>query len=179
MGLGFLLAATGACDRLPKGEPIRVLEVRWTGTDSGRISAPATAEWCGAPRLLEIRAIQGDTGVAIAIYPADTLAVRKYQVMAPSKAESLPPAAVVALRWAGETSIRGFQGESGTVELTRGTSGEVSGSLATKALSVADTGRVMISGTFRNLPVQPQTRGCKPSAENPEKGAQPRQPDVH
>jgi hypothetical protein len=157
--LGLIgLAACGQIDRLRRGGG--QIEVRWGGADTGTISGPATAEWCGVLRLLEIRAVRGDTGVALAVYPQETLAAGRYAIKDPVKAESLPPAAGLALRWAAQTSIRGFQGEGGWVVLERSPSGELSGTLAGVARSVADTSRRTVFGTFRNLTVRPQTRGC-------------------
>jgi hypothetical protein len=132
------------------------------------ISGPATAEWCGIRKLLEIRAIQGDTGLALALYPADTILAGHYLVIAPPKAESAPPAAAVALRWLTQAAIRGFQGESGSLVLDRSQSGTLSGRLAAGARSVSDTQRVVVTGTFRDLKVRPQTHGCSPEPADSE-----------
>jgi hypothetical protein len=116
--------------------------------------------------MLEIRAVVGDTGVAIAVYPRDTLAAGKYPVMDPVRAESLPPAAGLALRWAAQTSIKGFQGESGSIVIERSGSGELSGSLAAGARSIADTGRLKVRGKFQHLAVAVSKRGCTRSAQD-------------
>ncbi len=64
----------GGCGWLPQ-RPAQGghLEATWSGPDQGKISAPASAEWCPDRRVLEIRAVQGDTGIAFALYPKDTL----------------------------------------------------------------------------------------------------------
>ena len=136
------------------------LELRWRGTDHGGLSAAATAQWCSPLRLLEIRSIKGDTGVAVAIYPAETLIAGSYPIKAPPKAESIPPAAALALRWAGPTSVRGFQGESGTVILQRSPRGEISGRVSSSARSATDTGVLVVTGQFRQLPVRSTKEGC-------------------
>ena len=135
------------------------LEATWTGPDQGKISAPATAEWCGDKRRLEIRAVQGDTGMALAIYPKDTLIPGRYRVMDPLKAESLAPAAGVALRSFTQNAVKGFQGDTGTVFLDRAATGELGGSLTAGARSVIDTQRVTVRGTFQGLTVHPSP-GC-------------------
>jgi len=135
------------------------LETKWSGPDGGKISAPASAEWCAARRLLEIRAIQGDTGVALALYPKDTIVAGRYRVTAPAKAESLPPAAGVALRWFTQNAVKGFQGDTGTVFLDRSPNGDLGGSVLASALSVSDTQRVTLKGTFEGLTVRPSS-GC-------------------
>jgi hypothetical protein len=160
-GLIVILALGMACRELAiqENQPSH-LEARWTGPDSGKISATATAEWCHLRRMLEIRAVQGDTGLALALYPAETLAAGKYRVVDPAKADSVPPAAGVALRWFSQTSIQGLQGDSGIVVLERSRSGELSGSLNAKGHSVVDGRRVSVTGKFRSLTVRPQSRGC-------------------
>lgn len=171
--LGIALVITvsllGACrQRSGTGGGSGHLDARWTGTEPGRVSGPATAEWCALRKLLEIRALQGDTGIALALYPADSVVAGEYRVLDPPKAESLPPAAGVALRWLTQTAIRGFQGESGTVVLERSGSGTLSGRVSAGARSVTDTQRVAINGTFRDLTVTPQSRGCTAPGAQPD-----------
>ena len=154
--LALLIALAGCPGRSRTGS----LELRWKGTDRGVFSGPASGQWCGPLRLLEIRSVKGDTGVAVAIYPRDTLAAGTYPVRPPLKAESLPPAAAVALRWAGPTSVKGFQGESGHVVLERPSGGAVSGRLTTAARSATDTGFLEVTGQFRDLAVRSSKVGC-------------------
>lgn len=173
--LVLVLALGWACRDTPvqKNRTGR-LEAAWAGADSGKISGAATAEWCGVRRLLEIRAVQGDTGLALALYPAETLAAGVYRVVDPAKADSVPPAAGVALRWLAQTTIQGLQGDSGTVVLERSGAGELSGVLTAKARSVVNGERVTVTGSFRNLVVRPHVRGCSmespppPADEDPE-----------
>jgi hypothetical protein len=135
------------------------LEATWIGPDQGKIAAPASAEWCPDRRVLEIRAIQGDTGVAFALYPKDTIIAGRYRVVDPLRAESLPPAAGVALRWFTQNAVKGFQGDTGTVFLDRSPSGELAGSVSVAARSVADTQQVTVRGTFHGLTIHPSP-GC-------------------
>jgi hypothetical protein len=176
--LVLVLVGLTGCDRAPASRGGQI-DVRWTGSERGRLSGRATAEWCTILRLLEIRAIRGDTGIALAIYPADTVTPGEYRVTDPAKAESLPGAASVALRWAAETAIKGFQGESGAVVLERSRSGELSGRVRAAARSVTDTQWVMIDGSFRDLTIRPQARGCAPRLEQPDEDAQPSDTQLH
>lgn len=163
MGLVFGLSLMAACD---KSESLQSqagrLEARWTGADSGKISSPAAAEWCADSLLLEIRAIQGDTGLAMALYLVDTIAPDSYQVVEPTRADSTPPAASVALRLFVQTAIKGFQGDSGTVILERSGAGRLSGSLSARARSVLNGEQIRLSGKFERVAVMPQKRGCTP-----------------
>lgn len=169
----LMLALGGACrDSVTRKDQTGHLEVKWAGSDSGQMAAPATAEWCALRRLLEIRAVQGDTGVALALYPADTLAAGRYRVVNPMKADSVRPAAGVAFRWFSQTTIQGLQGDTGTVVLERSGTGELSGSLEAKARSVVNGALVGVTGKFRNLAVHPQTHGCSTEPSPPEEDAE-------
>jgi hypothetical protein len=137
--------------------------VRWKGAAEGGASGTAVAAWCDVRRVLEIRMVQGDTGIALALYPAKALASGVYRVVDPVKAESIPPAAAVAVRWPTQSVVQGFQGDSGAVELEQSGSGRFSGQVSARARSVVDTQRIRLSGDFRDLLVRPDTRGCLPA----------------
>jgi hypothetical protein len=178
--LAIVLAGLPGCNRetASRGGAGRI-DVRWTGGEHGRLSGRATAEWCPVLRFLEIRAIRGDTGMALAIYPADTIIPGTYRVIDPARAESLPPAAGIALRWASQIAIKGFQGDSGSVVLDRAPSGELSGRITATARSVSDTQRVTIDGGFKDLTIRPQARGCAPPSKHPDEDAEPDDTQLH
>jgi hypothetical protein len=163
-GLLFCVLAVGACRPTP---PLATgpghFEVRWQGARDGSISGTASATWCAVRKVLEIRIVQGDTGIALALYPAKDLAAGVYRVVEPAKAESVPPAAGVAVRWPSQTIVQGFQGDSGLVQLERSDTNRFSGNLSARARSVVDTQRIRLSGRFRDLDVKPDTRGCPPA----------------
>jgi hypothetical protein len=180
MALALVLTGLPGCNRAPSlRDGAGQIDVSWTGSERGRLSGRATAEWCSILRLLEITAIRGDTGIALAIHPADTIIPGKYRVIEPGKTDSLPPAAGIALRWAAQTAIKGFQGESGSVILERSPSGELSGQIAATARSVTDTQRIAIDGSFRGLMIHPQARGCSQPLETFDEDAQPRDTQLH
>ena len=176
----LLVAWLGACHSGSKGASgAGKLDVRWTGREPGSISAPATASWCAARHMLEVRSIQGDTGLALALYPAETLTAGVYRVVDPPRAESLPPAASVALRWLTPKVVQGFRGDGGTVRLERSSSGQVSGELSARAKSVVDTQRLTISGTFRNLTLQPGPSDCGRAVPSAARNAAANDTSVH
>ncbi|MGH7509824.1 MAG: hypothetical protein ACREMZ_10170 [Gemmatimonadales bacterium] len=146
------------------------LEARWTGADTGAISAAAVAEWCDERRLLQIRAVRGDTGFAVALYPPVILALDSYPVLRPGARDSVVPSARVALRWFGPTSIEAYQGDRGAVVLEGTDSGNVSGSLQARARSVSTNDQITLTGTFRNLTIVPETRGCVSEPDPEEAG---------
>lgn len=159
-----------ACRRAPaEGKDGPFLEAKWSGADSGKIAAPATAEWCDSLHLLQVLALRGDTGIALALYPKSGFGAGTYAVLPPAKADSSPPAASVALRWFAETSIRGFQGDSGSIDVKESTPGVFVGVIEAHGHSVTDGGKLTIRGTFSHLVLRPAGRGCvarKPSSDS-------------
>jgi len=178
--LFLLLLATSACHRPPAARRgTGEVDFRWTGSEQGKLSGPAIAEWCAVLRVLEIRGIRGDTGVAVAIYPADTLlAPGHYRVVRPATVESLSHANI-GVRWASQTSIKGFQGESGSVVVERARSGELTGRVSAAARSVSDTQQLAIDGTFKDLTIRPQARGCVRPVNHPDTNAQRSDTQLH
>ncbi len=136
------------------------LNARWTGADTSSLDAPATAEWCDSLRALEIVAMAGDTGIGIVLYPRDSLVPGDFPVRPPAAADSVPPSAAVGLRWFSQTAVRGFQGDSGRVSLTRSADGALSGRFRATAHAISGDGRLTVTGTFNGLRRQPATRGC-------------------
>ena len=154
-----------ACDNWETQPPqVGRLEARWAGSESGRVSAPAAAEWCADRLWLEIRAIQGDTGLAMVLYPMDSIASDSYRVVAPTRANSAPRSASVALRLFSQTAIKGYQGDSGVVILKHSSSGELSGRVAARARSVLNGAQIRLTGRFDRVAVTPQERGCAPAS---------------
>ncbi len=166
LGLGALLS----CGRHPVEEGPRIA-VRWTGSDSGEIDAPASAGWCDTLRLLEIRGLVGDTGIGVAVYPSGALRPGRYRVLRPEVADTSRPAAAVALRWFALTSIRGFRAESGAVVLERSAAGAYSGHIEAFTRSVTDNARVTVRGTLRGLTPRPARSGCVPRPPHSDSGA--------
>jgi len=158
VGLALLLAGCTGVERADTG-PAR-LEMEWSGQNKGRLAAPATAEWCDSLKVLEIRALSGDSGVSIALYPKDTIRADSYPVMPPAKADSVPPAAAVALRYFGETSVKGYQGDSGRVLVRDTTGGRLSGRFSASLKSATDGSRLRVGGAFHGVRVVPASRGC-------------------
>jgi len=185
------LAGALACSA---GEPAPgSLEVEWIGSDTGKLSAPAVAEWCDGLKLLELKATHGDTGIALILYPSgsgpragpvsrtgsvakpdsvargDSVTPGRYPVIAPQRADSSRPSAAVALRWFAETSVRGFRGDSGTVVLEATGPGTSAGRFSAYLRSATEGSRLTVTGSFKDLSVTPAPRSCA--------GRTPQEPD--
>jgi hypothetical protein len=155
------LCHAAACSAPPKRQTdTGWLEARWTGADTGKISAPMTAEWCDGRRALEIRGVAGDTGLALVLYPVDTIDADSYRIVLPEGANALPPAAAIALRVFSTNTVQGYQGDSGTVVLERGKDGELSAVVEARARSVVNGQLLSVTGQVRDLTIVPQKRGC-------------------
>jgi hypothetical protein len=157
-----------ACSRdQPAGSPGSTLEVEWVGSDTGKLVAPVVAEWCDSLRVLELRAVRGDTGIALALYPADSLAAGDYPAVQPERGDSTRPSAAVVMRWFAETSIRGFRGDSGSVTLATIGPGVGAGSFAARLRSTTEGSRLNVTGSFRGLTVRPAPPDCAGVAKEP------------
>jgi hypothetical protein len=178
--ISIWLLLVAACREAPgRSSAPGHLEVEWDGSSKGRLSGTASATWCDVQRVLAIRVVRGDTGIALAIYPEKTLAPGAYTVVEPARADSVPPAAAVAARWPTKSVIQGFQGDSGRVLLQRSSSGRFSGQVGARARSVVDTQRIVVTGTFRDLLVQPDSLGCHTDDELPGEAAEDPDTGVH
>jgi hypothetical protein len=165
LAAGVLGALACASDE-PADPPTGSLHVEWTGADTGKLSAPAVAEWCDSLELLEIRAIHGDTGIALVIYPSDSAAAPDsvgpgtYAVVPPDRAPATRPASAVAMRWFAETAIRGFRGDSGSLVLEAAAPGAGSGRFSAHLRSPSEGSLLQVTGSFKGLTVTPAPPGC-------------------
>ncbi|MEO8294733.1 MAG: hypothetical protein ABI613_04385 [Gemmatimonadota bacterium] len=124
------------------------IQISWTGADTGTLTLPARAEWCAPDRVLEVIAASGDTGVGLAIFPADSLAPGLLPVRPPTDTTSRPRSGV-ALRWFGETLVTGFYSLSGST--TVATVKPIAGKFQTTLKSVVDGTQLNVTGTFSGL----------------------------
>ena len=155
------LALATACSKgKPATPPGGTLEVQWIGSDTGKLVAPVTAEWCDSLRMLELRAVQGDTGIALVLYPADSLAAGPYRMLPPERAKATRPSAALALRWFAETSIRGFRAEDGSVTVAATGPAAGGGSFSAGLRSATEGSRLRVTGSFRGITVRPAAPDC-------------------
>jgi hypothetical protein len=161
--LAFLLPLVLACDQRAKpADAAGQLSASWDGSVDGSMTGPASATWCQARHLLEVRSIRGDTGIALALYPRRGLTAGPYRIVEPARAESVPPAAGVAVRWLTQNMVQGFRSDSGQLELERSSTGQLSGRLRARARSVVDTQRIVLTASFRDVTPHPDSLACTP-----------------
>ena len=168
----LLAIGLAGCDRFSgAGDAGPRLIVAWTGSDTGSMAARVVAEWCDSLRALEIRGVHGDSGLALVLYPRETVRPDSYPVVSPERADSTRPSAAVGARWFAETSIKAFQGDRGEVVVSEA-GGQVSGRVRARMRSVNDGSRLELEGPFEGVPVTPATGECvpRPAAAGPDSG---------
>jgi hypothetical protein len=185
-----LVGALACSSAEPADSRAGSLDVEWTGADTGKLSAPAVAEWCEGLKVLELRAIQGDTGIALVLYPSDSIpradsivpadsaTPGDYPVVPPERADSSRPSAAVALRWFAETSIRGFRGDSGTVVLEATGPSVSAGRFSAYLESTTEGSRLTVTGSFKGLSVTSAPAGCVGGSPAPEEVGPPEETET-
>jgi hypothetical protein len=174
LALSSLIVMAACAQEKPDVPSSSTLEVRWVGSDTGKLVAPAVAEWCDSLRMLELRAMHGDTGIALVLFPADSLEPGDFRTVVPERADSERPAAAIALRWFAETSIRGFRADSGTLSLASLGPGTGAGRFTARLRSATEGSRLTVTGSFKGLTVGPAPADCAGVAEDPDDS----EPDV-
>ncbi len=128
------------------------MDISWTGADTGTASLAATATRCGAGPVA-LMALSGDTGVAIALYPADGPGPGTYPVSAGAETASRPAASLGA-RWLDSSNVAAWRASSGSVTLREG-GPELGGSFTVAARRLDRPDSITLTGSFRGLPVGP------------------------
>lgn len=153
------LLAAAACRGVGLSREGR-LEAVWTGSDKGRMAAPATAIWCREARIAQVSGLIGDTGVSLLIHPDDSVAEGRYRIVDPDSARN-GRAAAIGLRLLGATAVMGYQSRSGWLTIERVARGRLSGRFESTAKVVtALAGTVKLNGRFQNVLVQPGGSAC-------------------
>ncbi len=143
--LAALAICVGGCSRIPS------MTARWSGADTGSAVLPARAAWCGRSGPLLLFAMSGDTGIAIAAYPADSLMAGNFPIADPA-AGVIRPGAAVAARWIRRLVMSDLRGTSGRLTL-QPTAGAVTGRFSTHAEGVTTTAQVSLEGSFSGVPL--------------------------
>jgi hypothetical protein len=169
LALSSLCVVMAGCAReKPPAGSAGTIEAQWVGADTGKLVAPAVAEWCDSLRMLELRAVHGDTGIALLLYPAESLTAGEYRMVLPERGDSVRPSAAVALRWFAETSIWGFRGDGGSLTLASVAPGAVAGRFKAKLRSATEGSRLDLTGSFQGLTVGSAPADCAGIAQDPD-----------
>src|SRR5690606_32958432 len=108
----------------------------------------------------EIRGTRGDTGVAIALFPSDTVLPGEYTVRAIA-VDSVRPNAAVALRWADPNTVEAYRGDSGFAVLRRAADGTLAGEVRVRAAYLGLKPQPLeLTATFERLVVAAASPDC-------------------
>ncbi len=132
------------------GEP--VLDMEWTGADTGRATLTVTARHC-EDNPLELIAMSGDTGIAIGLFGEGVGKPGTYEIRAPGNV--LPRGATLGARWLDSAAVKAYRASGGSVTISAGAP-QLAGRFAAEARETGETAPVKISGTFRGVTIS----GC-------------------
>ena len=149
-----------ACHGSAAGPSAGQLQAKWAGSDSGKLNAKARATWCAPGRLLEVMAVDSDAGLGLAIYPSESVSTGEYPVAGPAPDSAQRPRAAVGIRWFTETQIKGYQGDSGWIMLTK-RDGVLEGGLEARLHAVATPETIRVMATFRSVPLVTDSTRCR------------------
>jgi hypothetical protein len=156
--LGAMVLAVG-CKKVSTGLSAGRMHAQWAGSDSGKLDTKARATWCPPGRLLEVIGVDSDAGLGLAVYPPDTLSDGDYPVADPRLDSVKRPRSAVGIRWFTETQIKGYQGDSGGVFLTRG-GHTLDGLLEAKLHAAGTPETIRITASFRGVPLAIDSTRC-------------------
>jgi hypothetical protein len=158
--IGLLAPFTCNLPRSPTGTEPGTLSVTWKGSHTGRFAAAASATWCPADTSLEVLATRGDTGVGIALVPADSLRAAQHPTASPATNATWRPLSLAAVRWYTEAQILAFESTSGVVQVTTVGAGTLSGTIDVRLRIPAGRDTLHLVGSFDRLPIHPAKGAC-------------------
>lgn len=154
--------ALGACRSGPTLGPGQ-LGAEWAGGPApGRAVVPARAALCVETGLVELIGVRGDTGIGLALFPADSAEVRpqSFPVTPGQAGTTARPRANLALRWFDVATMQVFEGASGRVELDTVTRRGLTGTLQAGLRAVGRSDTLTLRARFRDVPLTVEPPGC-------------------
>lgn len=134
------------------------IAVEWPG---GSFRALASAVLCIETGLVELVAVRGDSGLGMALFPADSTALTAgiYPVFAPTSPVESRPGAGGAIRWFRDGVTLGYQAIDGMVRI-ESSAGGASGSFEFGMHQYDGADSLRVTGRFRAVPVDSLPTGC-------------------
>ena len=156
-----VIALASACRPSPDAPKAGQLSVEWQGSHRGHFATAATARHCPETGLVELLAVQGDSGVGLALFPADSgkLATATFPIFAGSDLNEPRPGATAAIRWFAGGDLAVFTGQAGRVTLAA-PGATLSGTLEVRTQAVSGTDTLRVTGRFDEVPVTRSGAGC-------------------
>jgi len=157
----FLICLGSACSSTEAGKG--EIRVAWQRPDrQGEFVLSADATLCRETGVVELLAASGDTGVGIAIFPADSATVLPgaYPIFHGGNVLQEPrPGANLALRWFDRLALEAYQALNGEVLIDAGNT-VLSGSFDAESEGIERNDSIRVSGRFRGVPLRELAVGC-------------------
>jgi len=157
----FLACLGAACSSAGAGKG--EIRVAWQLPDrQGEFVLAADATLCRETGMVELLAASGDTGVGIALFPADSATVvpGAYPVFDGGTVLQEPrPGANLALRWFDRLTLEAFQALNGEVLIDAGNA-VLSGSFDVESEGIERSDSIRVSGRFSGVPLRELAVGC-------------------
>ncbi|MEO8200035.1 MAG: hypothetical protein ABI679_05880 [Gemmatimonadota bacterium] len=134
-----------------------ILDVSWSGSDTGRLHVAARGYWCREDSVLVIRGERGDSGIAVALFPRDSVTRDSFTIDGVGQSAARPHGRV-GLRWLGENLVVGYYSLSGTAVVN--SDSPLEGRVQATLKSAVDGTQIKIAGTFSKLDILPSPSGC-------------------
>jgi hypothetical protein len=150
---GFVLTTVAAlaCGGKDKPAGQGELTVEWLGADTGGISTAPRAVWCRGDTVLKIVATKGEEGVGVALFPTAEPEPGAYAIFDPvADSVRLRPGASVASRWVRDKNVAAYQGDSGSVTLTKEATG-LAGTFSVRLHGVNSSDTIRMTGHFGGI----------------------------
>lgn len=137
------------------------LLARWSGQDNGTGPLVAQAAYCARDSVLELLAHAGDRGVGLAFHLAQGgIQPGQFTVLHPETVEMPRPAAAGAWRFLGIDQVHAFVSRNGEAELTAVDAEGISGRVTMTLVARFGPDTVVVSGSFRAVPVDSSLAPC-------------------
>jgi hypothetical protein len=134
--------------------------VSWVGAASGHFAARATGAWCPLDSLVEILAVSNDTGVGVTLITSGSVAAVQYPVISSVVGADWRPMGLASLRIASDTALKGYEANSGLVQVTKGDASLVSGTVDVRLRQSEGNDTLRMSGSFDRVPIKPAVGPC-------------------
>jgi hypothetical protein len=138
------------------------LNVEWAGTEQGHFVGRLAATHCRETGIVELIALRGDTGIAGALFLADSskLASGVYPVFISTTVTEPRPGALAAARWFTSTLVAAYEAIGGVIQVESGDT-VLSGKLDLHMQSVERQDTLHLTGRFDRVRVVRADTSCR------------------
>ena len=139
------------------------MQVVWQrDSTESQVTLPAHAVWCRDLGWLELVGARSDTGVGLAVFPADTGYAGSYRLLPPqARTGTTKGVGAVAVRWFSRDELLAYEGLDGAAELRQEPAG-LAGSIRARLRVPMGDDSLRLEAEFRGIPVTEGGIECRP-----------------